>query len=96
MASKKKTPNRSATRRTNAPRPVDLQAIVIRHRAVLDADQILAQARSSRDSLIREALAQGMSVRSVAQALDLSRQSVMQIRDQGVTKPTQHDSDPLF
>lgn len=96
MAGKKKQPNRSATRRRSGPRQVELGALTLRHRAVLEADEAAAAARSARDDLIRLALSQGRSVRSIAIALGITRQSVMAIRDVGAVKTPGAGSDPLF
>lgn len=93
MAKKKKTPKRVATR--PAPRPVELRAIALRHQAVLQADLEAQRLRVSRDDLIRLGLSQGLSVRSISLALDISRQAVMQIRDVGKVPPPPN-SDPLF
>lgn len=96
MAKKKKAPNRNATRAAAATRKVSPGAILIRHKAVQEADQEAARVRSARDTLIRQAIEQGQSVRSVALLLGLSRQAIMEIRDQGKPKTPPPGTAPLF
>lgn len=75
--------------------PPSLSALTAAHGRVTAAEKRVSEQRAVRDDLIRSAVAHGTSVRSIALALGLSRQSVMQIRDQGKQKDQEH-TDPLF
>lgn len=53
------------------------------HAEVGDAESEVRDAREARDRLIRGLISEGRSMYSIAKVLDISQQSVRQIRDAG-------------